>query len=371
EYQWNEFGSGAGLALYDFHARMYDPATATWSVPDPAEQFSNPYLAMGNNPVIGVDPDGRFVVTGMLVGAAIGAGLGFINAHRNGQTGAEALATIGIGALTGAIGGALGAYPIFGSGLGFLHGLGAGFGNGVISGSITGGVSAALRKQDVMQGIIMGGFTGGIAGGVTGGISGIKAVNSLNDGLSDGSYYKKWNGAHVQFQDQTFQSNAAPVSQFDVAPPGGGEANCLPATMQWVDRSYGGGLMQDRIRIDWFPGTDGNLDGLLATEFKLKLVGNTEYTAYFAYPGKAPLSDITAAMNDGERVILGLRTYHPDYGHAVGVNRVFTQTITKQNGSFTSNVYYEIMNPWNRGHQFELISPGKVQNSFYWLFIQK
>ncbi|MFN8865257.1 MAG: hypothetical protein ACK5W1_13155, partial [Flavobacteriales bacterium] len=47
EYQWNEFGSGAGLALYDFHARMYDPATATWSVPDPAEQFSNPYLAMG------------------------------------------------------------------------------------------------------------------------------------------------------------------------------------------------------------------------------------------------------------------------------------------------------------------------------------
>jgi len=40
---------------------MYDPATATWSVPDPAAQFSNPYLAMGNNPVIGVDPDGRFV----------------------------------------------------------------------------------------------------------------------------------------------------------------------------------------------------------------------------------------------------------------------------------------------------------------------
>ena len=61
EFQWNEFGSGPGLALYDFHARMYDSATATWSVPDPASQFSNSYLAMGNNPVIGVDPDGRFV----------------------------------------------------------------------------------------------------------------------------------------------------------------------------------------------------------------------------------------------------------------------------------------------------------------------
>jgi len=58
EFQWNEFGSGAGLALYDFHARMYDPATATWSVPDPAAQFSNPYLAMANNPVSMIDPTG-------------------------------------------------------------------------------------------------------------------------------------------------------------------------------------------------------------------------------------------------------------------------------------------------------------------------
>jgi hypothetical protein len=39
EYQWNEFGSGAGLALYDFHARMYDPGAATWSVPDPADPY--------------------------------------------------------------------------------------------------------------------------------------------------------------------------------------------------------------------------------------------------------------------------------------------------------------------------------------------
>lgn len=60
EFQFAEFGNGRGLALYDFHARMYDPAMARWLVPDPAGQFFNPYLAMGNNPVIGVDPDGRF-----------------------------------------------------------------------------------------------------------------------------------------------------------------------------------------------------------------------------------------------------------------------------------------------------------------------
>jgi RHS repeat-associated protein len=76
EFQWNEFGAGAGMALYDFHARMYDPATATWSVPDPAEQFANPYLAMGNNPVVGVDPDGRFVLSAIIVGTLVGSYVG-------------------------------------------------------------------------------------------------------------------------------------------------------------------------------------------------------------------------------------------------------------------------------------------------------
>jgi len=84
EFQFGEFSDGHGLALYDFHARMYDGATGRWLVPDPAAQFANPYLAMlvssyflrseklemtipkrsdsgGNNPVSMIDPDGRFV----------------------------------------------------------------------------------------------------------------------------------------------------------------------------------------------------------------------------------------------------------------------------------------------------------------------
>jgi Bacterial toxin 23 len=84
EFQFNECGDGVGLALSAFHvtklldaaqrslrdwnpaaqrcgARMYDPAIGRWLVPDPASQFANPYLAMGNNPVSMVDPDGCFV----------------------------------------------------------------------------------------------------------------------------------------------------------------------------------------------------------------------------------------------------------------------------------------------------------------------
>jgi len=39
-------------------ARMYDPATGRWLVPDPAAQHFNPYLAMGNCPNMSVDPTG-------------------------------------------------------------------------------------------------------------------------------------------------------------------------------------------------------------------------------------------------------------------------------------------------------------------------
>ncbi|MBD0405126.1 RHS repeat-associated core domain-containing protein [Flammeovirga sp. EKP202] len=43
-----------------FEARMYDPVIGRWLSVDPARQFASGYVAMGNNPVMGVDPDGRF-----------------------------------------------------------------------------------------------------------------------------------------------------------------------------------------------------------------------------------------------------------------------------------------------------------------------
>ncbi|MDD2963550.1 MAG: RHS repeat-associated core domain-containing protein [Bacteroidales bacterium] len=43
-----------------FEAREFDSRLGRWMVPDPARQHWSPYLGMGNNPVSGVDPDGRF-----------------------------------------------------------------------------------------------------------------------------------------------------------------------------------------------------------------------------------------------------------------------------------------------------------------------
>ncbi|MCH2026389.1 MAG: hypothetical protein MK172_11675 [Verrucomicrobiales bacterium] len=58
--EFDDFGvDSRGIEMFDFHARFFDPQLARWAAPDPAMQFSNPYLGIGNNPVSMIDPDGR------------------------------------------------------------------------------------------------------------------------------------------------------------------------------------------------------------------------------------------------------------------------------------------------------------------------
>ena len=56
-YQGKEYDALTGL--HDFHARQWDGTLGRWFAADPMNQFASPYLGMGNNPVMGVDPDGR------------------------------------------------------------------------------------------------------------------------------------------------------------------------------------------------------------------------------------------------------------------------------------------------------------------------
>ncbi len=42
-----------------FEARVFDPVIGRWMAVDPARQYASGYVGMGNNPVNGVDPDGR------------------------------------------------------------------------------------------------------------------------------------------------------------------------------------------------------------------------------------------------------------------------------------------------------------------------
>jgi len=67
-YLYSEKEFQDGLKLYDFGSRYYDATIGRWGVPDPAQQYANPYLALGNNPVNGIDPDGEFafLITGLV-----------------------------------------------------------------------------------------------------------------------------------------------------------------------------------------------------------------------------------------------------------------------------------------------------------------
>lgn len=134
EFQQREFSNATGLDLYDFHARMYDPVTCRWQVPDPAAQFANPYLAMfdssyvlpgktlemsipktcfsgGNDPVLGVNPDGRIVVASMVVLGLAGIYMGGSIANDSYSmiewdwSAPETYIGLGLGAVGGALGG--------------------------------------------------------------------------------------------------------------------------------------------------------------------------------------------------------------------------------------------------------------------------
>ncbi|WP_108802598.1 DUF6443 domain-containing protein [Aquimarina sp. Aq107] len=71
KFQGKEIQQEGGLDHYDFGSRMYDASLGRWFAVDPQGQFSSPYLAMGNNPVMMVDPDGEFSWLATLVGAFV------------------------------------------------------------------------------------------------------------------------------------------------------------------------------------------------------------------------------------------------------------------------------------------------------------
>jgi RHS repeat-associated protein len=65
KYNGKELDTERGLNLYDYGARLYDPALARFTTVDPhAERYYSisPYAYCLNNPVNAVDPDGRLVI---------------------------------------------------------------------------------------------------------------------------------------------------------------------------------------------------------------------------------------------------------------------------------------------------------------------
>jgi RHS repeat-associated protein len=99
---------------HDFHARQYDATLGRWFAVDPAGQFASGYIGMGNNPVLGIDPDGKVWFVPVIIGAVAGMYSGGVLAN-NGQmnplkwdyNSGRTWAYMGAGALVGGLSGGI------------------------------------------------------------------------------------------------------------------------------------------------------------------------------------------------------------------------------------------------------------------------
>lgn len=202
--------------IINANARLYDPVIGRFFSPDPFVQvpdFSqsfNRYSYCLNNPVMYNDPTGEvFVIDDIIAAAAIGAiinGFTQIVAGNVNNVG-DFFVAAGIGALSGAVGLAIGsgvnaaiAGGSFASGFvgaatvsstGFIAGAATGAASGFASGFITGTGNSLLAGngfgQSLQNGLaegVIGLGTGGLIGGICGGI---EAVRDGRDFFS-GSY---------------------------------------------------------------------------------------------------------------------------------------------------------------------------------------
>lgn len=152
-------GLDMNLATY----RGLDPALGRWCQVDPkAESYIglSPYNSMGNNPISIVDPEGDFffvaalgpLLSGIVSGAIVGAG---INGTITAATGGNFLDGAWKGAITGALGGGLGAI----GGGNFAANLALGTGEG----ALTGGIGSVLNGGNFLEGAKWGAIAGAIA----------------------------------------------------------------------------------------------------------------------------------------------------------------------------------------------------------------
>ena len=167
-FQEKELLTALSLYQYDFGARYYDPQLGRWHVPDPADQFASPYSAMGNNPVMLTDPDGRWVF--QAIGAVIGGVTGFSQTRQSGASIFEAL-TVGFidaakGAIAGEIGGVIGdiAGSAISGGSSVAGRLLSSTVGASVGGSVTGGLSASLAGGNFWQGFKAGAASGAVLG---------------------------------------------------------------------------------------------------------------------------------------------------------------------------------------------------------------
>ena len=156
-----------------------------WYVQDPQQQFVSPYLAMGNNPISLVDPDGEFVP--LLIGVGIGLVSGYMSGRASGATGGELAFQTLAGGLIGGFSGGIGSSVAAGVGAsvsGAFGGLLGAAAGGTAAGASSGVFMSGLTGGDPLEGLWKGGVSGLVGGSVGSYVSG--GLGALTGGFAGG-----------------------------------------------------------------------------------------------------------------------------------------------------------------------------------------
>jgi RHS repeat-associated protein len=159
-----------GNILLDW--RDYDSVTGRMNSYDPADQSMSMsgFAYCGNNPVMKIDPDGRFAFMPFLMMTLFSGHISGMISQSNGGSYGKGFLT---GAATSAIGGGIGA------GMAGILGQAGTFGGaflrgavgGAVSGGISGGVGSMMNGGNFGDGFLGGAVSGGISGGIMGGLT--------------------------------------------------------------------------------------------------------------------------------------------------------------------------------------------------------
>jgi len=360
-YQGKEFVSETGW--HDFHARQYDAAVGRWFAVDPQSQFASPFNAMGNNPILAVDPDGELawfvpMIIGGLINTAVNAGkiknfgdglkyfavgaatsaltLGVTNGLSLGLSGGpfgigfsagwgstfSGGASLAANGFVGAAGGLQSGFltsGLLGLAGGFTGGFTGGFGNSLVEGN-----SFKDALETGLGAGVIGGLSGGLIGGLAGGI----------DAVRDGRYF--WTGEKQNIS----RTVLADVSLKPTVQKG--PYDCGYACMETIEDYYGGNYYGGGRNQKVFKYIMGGIDDGVKPNELITAAG------YVPRYGITNPEDLASYLNNGRLGILSKTTAERALNHAVVPSKVVKTVITRGVGSRARDIFkYSIygMNP--------------------------
>ena len=161
----------------DFKLRSYDVQIGRWLQTDPYNEFSSPYIGMGNNPANAVDPDGGQI---KLLKVIVSGAVNVLNNKKEGDKGSRLLGYFAAGAAGSVVAQATtfnldndnDTYNAFEKGIGLA-----------IGGLVTGSLNGLIKKNDKpVEGVRKKSFMQYWAGGVSAIMTGHRLVDEIKKG---------------------------------------------------------------------------------------------------------------------------------------------------------------------------------------------